>query len=106
MNSEVTLAQDERLCSNCDISKLEISGEFANAVVPEKSKAMLKNMKSGEQTEISLGDEFLTNNLYCAVVNGMVRPEELMIRRIVNRYGATKIKLTEAIRMISPYLFT
>lgn len=46
-----------------------------------------------------LGDEFLTNNLYCAVVNEMVRPEELMIRRIVNRYGATKIKLTEAIRM-------
>lgn len=46
-----------------------------------------------------LGDEFLTNNLYCAVVDEMVRPEELMIRRIVNRYGATKIKLTEAIRM-------
>lgn len=42
---------------------------------------------------------WLTNNLYCAVVNEMVRPEELMIRRIVNRYGATKIKLTEAIRM-------
>lgn len=42
---------------------------------------------------------WLTNNLYCAVVNEKVRPEELMIRRIVNRYGATKIKLTEAIRM-------
>lgn len=52
-----------------------------------------------------LDNGWLTNNLYCAVVGEMVRPEELMIRRIVNRYGETKIKLTEAICMteeISP----
>jgi hypothetical protein len=46
-----------------------------------------------------LGNGWLTNNLYCAVVDEMVRPEELMIRRIVNRYGVTKIKLTEALWM-------
>lgn len=46
-----------------------------------------------------LGNGFLTNNLYCKVVEEMVRPEELLIRRIVNRYGATKIKLTEALCM-------
>lgn len=46
-----------------------------------------------------LDNGWLTNNLYCKVVEEMVRPEELMIRRIVNRYGATKIKLTEAICM-------
>jgi hypothetical protein len=46
-----------------------------------------------------LGDGFLTNNLYCKVVEEMVRPEELMIRRIVNRYGVTKFKLTEALWM-------
>ena len=46
-----------------------------------------------------LGDDFLTNNLYCTIVEEKVRPEELMIRRIVNRYGVTKIKLTEALRM-------
>lgn len=52
-----------------------------------------------------LDNGWLTNNLFCAVVGEMVRPEELMIRRIVNRYGETKIKLTEAICMteeISP----
>lgn len=52
-----------------------------------------------------LDGRWLTNNLFCAVVGEMVRPEELMIRRIVNRYGETKIKLTEAICMtgeISP----
>lgn len=46
-----------------------------------------------------LGNGFLTNNLYCKVVEEMIRPEELMIRRIVNRYGVTKIKLTEALWM-------
>lgn len=47
------------------------------------------------------GENFLTDNLYCAVVGENIRPEELMIRRIVNRYEVTKIKLTEAIRMTS-----
>lgn len=46
-----------------------------------------------------LNGRWLTNNIYCKVVEEMVRPEELMIRRIVNRYGVTKIKLTEAIWM-------
>ena len=46
-----------------------------------------------------LGNGFLTNNLYCKVVEEMIRPEVLMIRRIVNRYGVTKIKLTEALWM-------
>lgn len=46
-----------------------------------------------------LDGRWLTNNLYCKVVEEMIRPEELMIRRIVNRYGVTKIKLTEALWM-------
>lgn len=53
-----------------------------------------------------LGEKFLKNDLYCAVVDENVRPEELMIRRIVNRYGETKIKLTEGIKMtgeINPF---
>lgn len=48
---------------------------------------------------------WLTNNLYCTIVNSSIRPEELMIRRIVNRYRVTKIKLSEALQMtgtISP----
>ena len=46
-----------------------------------------------------LDGRWLTDNIFCKVVNEMVRPEELMIRRIVNRYGETKIKLTESICM-------
>lgn len=46
-----------------------------------------------------LGDGWLTNNLYCKVVDAMIRPEELLIRRIVNRYSETKVKLTESLKM-------
>lgn len=57
------------------------------------------NQDGATYSKALLGDGFLTDNLYCAVVGKDVRPEELMIRRIVNRYGETKIKLTEGIRM-------
>ena len=50
-------------------------------------------------SKLLLNGDWLKDNLYCAVVNEYIRPEELMIRRIVNRYGETKIKLTEALCM-------
>lgn len=63
------------------------------------------NADGSSFSKVMMGEGWLTNNLFYAVVGEMVRPEELMIRRIVNRYGETKIKLTEAICMtgeISP----
>lgn len=63
------------------------------------------NADGATYSKVLLDGDWLTDNLYSAVVGEYVRPEELMIRRIVNRYGATKIKLTEAICMtdaISP----
>ena len=57
------------------------------------------NADGASYSKALLGDNFLTNNLYCTVVGENIRPEELMIRRIVNRYGETKIKLTEALCM-------
>lgn len=57
------------------------------------------NADGATYSKALLGERWLTNNLYCAIVGEMVRPEELLIRRIVNRYGVTKIKLTEALQM-------
>ena len=57
------------------------------------------NADGATYSKALLGEKWLTNNLYCAIVGEMVRPEELLIRRIVNRYGVTKIKLTEALQM-------
>lgn len=46
-------------------------------------------------SKVLLGDEYLTNNLYSFIENTLVRPEEHLIRRLIKRYGATKIKLTQ-----------
>ena len=75
---------NEAYMSDADEISFEISSYNADGA--SYSKALIDNA-------------WLTNNLYCAVVGENVRPEELMIRRIVNRYGATKIKLTEALCM-------
>ena len=56
------------------------------------------NADGATYSKALLGESWLTNNLFCAVVGEMVRPEELMIKRIVNRYEVTKIKLTEGLR--------
>lgn len=57
------------------------------------------NSDGATYSKALLGESWLTNNLFCKVVEEYIRPEELLIRRIVNRYGETKIKLTEALRM-------
>lgn len=55
------------------------------------------NKDGATYSKALLNDDFLESNLYCAIVSDYIRPEELMIRRIVNRYEVTKIKLTEAL---------
>ncbi len=59
------------------------------------------NADGATYSKALLSAGWVTDNLYCAIAGRAVRPEEMMIRRIVNRYGASKIKLTEAIRMTS-----
>jgi len=75
---------NEEYMSDCDEIEFEI-GSY--------------NKDGATYSKALLGDDFLTDNLYCAIVEEMVRPEEFLIRRIVNRYGVTKIKLTEAIQV-------
>lgn len=53
-----------------------------------------------------LNGSFLTGNLYSAIEEKPVRPEEALIRRIISRYQATKIKLTQNIKnseLIHPF---
>lgn len=57
------------------------------------------NADGASYSKAMIDGGWLTDNLYCAVVGKTIRPEELMIRRIVNRYGVTKIKLTEALQI-------
>ena len=44
------------------------------------------------------GSDYLKDNLYSVIEDKLVRPEEALIRRIINRYYSTKIKLTQQIQ--------
>lgn len=56
-------------------------------------------------SKVTMDNEYLTNNLYCGITATSVRPEEFLIRRIVDHYSTTKIKLTQVIKNanIKPY---
>lgn len=56
-------------------------------------------------SKVVMGDGYLENNLYCGITGGNVRPEELFIRRVIDHYSATKIKLTQVLKRadIKPY---
>lgn len=41
--------------------------------------------------------QYLTDNLYCSHVSGNVRLEEILIKRIVNQYKSTKLKLSQQV---------
>ena len=49
-------------------------------------------------SKVLLGDNYLENNLYASVAEELIRPEELLIRRIVNRYDVTRVKLIQVIQ--------
>lgn len=52
-------------------------------------------------SKVMLGDKYLESNLYASVAEELIRPEELLIRRIVNRYDVPRIKLTQTIQETS-----
>lgn len=51
-------------------------------------------------SKVMLGDDYLTDNLYSAIEETKIRPEELLIRRIIKRYSTPHIKLTQVIKAI------
>lgn len=57
-------------------------------------------------SKVTIGDGYLTNNLYCGITGANIRPEELLIRRIVDHYSAPKIKLTQVLKKADIKPFT
>lgn len=51
-------------------------------------------------SKIMLNGDYLTDNLYNCILDETIRPEELLITRLVNHYRATKIKLTQVIKNV------
>lgn len=49
-------------------------------------------------SKVMIGNNYLTDNLYSAIEEKLIRPEEQLIRRIISRYSDTHIKLTQEIQ--------
>lgn len=76
----------------------EINEDYINELDEIEFKISSYNNDGACYSKVLLGNEYLTDNLYSAIVSKPIRPEEHLIQRIVNRYGATNIKLTQVIR--------
>lgn len=48
-------------------------------------------------SKVLLGNDFITDNIYEGINHAVVRPENLLLRRIVNQYEDPKIKLTQVL---------
>ena len=49
-------------------------------------------------SKVMLGNDYLKDNLYNCILDGTIRPEEMMITRCINHYSATRVKLTQEIK--------
>lgn len=75
-----------------------INEDYINELDEIEFKISSYNNDGACYSKVLLGNDYLTNNLYSAVMGKQIRPEEQLIHRIVNRYSATNIKLTQVIR--------
>lgn len=72
-----------------------VNESYVNPLDEIEFKISSYNNDGACYSKVMLGDNYLTDNLYSAIEGGAVRPEEHLIRRIVNQYSATKNKLTQ-----------
>lgn len=75
-----------------------INEDYINELDEIEFKISSYNNDGACYSKVLIGDKYLTNNLYSEVMKEPTRPEEQLIHRIVNRYGATHIKLTQVIK--------
>jgi hypothetical protein len=71
---------------------------FANELDEIDEKISSYNYDGLCYSKVLLNDDYLTDNLYSAIEDTTVRPEEALIRRIINFYSAPKIKLTQVLQ--------
>lgn len=77
-----------------------INEEFINELDEIEFKISSYNNDGACHSKVIWDDDYLTDNLYSAIENVNVRPEEQLIRRVVKRYNAPRIKLTQIIKAV------
>lgn len=75
-----------------------VNESFINGLDEIEFKISSYNNDGACHSKVLLSDDYLKDNLYSSIENALVRPEEQLIRRIINQYGATKIKLTQVLK--------
>ena len=74
-----------------------INEDYINELDEIEFKISSYNNDGACYSKVMLGDNYLTDNLYSSIEQKLVRPEEHLIRRIINQYGYTKTKLTQVL---------
>ena len=74
-----------------------VNEDYINELDEIEFKISSYNNDGACYSKVMLGDNYLTDNLYSSIEQKLVRPEEHLIRRIINQYGYTKTKLMQVL---------
>lgn len=85
-------ADSDRLYENV------INEDYINPLEDIEMKISSYNDDGACYSKVLLEDVYLKDNLYNGITAEKVRPEEFLIRRIINQYSATRFKLSLAIK--------
>ena len=83
-----------------------VNENYINELDEIEFKISSYNNDGSCHSKVLLGKNYLEDNLYCGITGGNIRPEELLIRRIIDHYSATKIKLTQVLKKADIKPFT
>jgi hypothetical protein len=75
-----------------------VNGSYVTSADDIEFKISSYNNDGACYSKVMFGSDYLKDNLYSVIEDKLVRPEEALIRRIINRYSSTKIKLTQQIQ--------
>lgn len=77
-----------------------LNEDYINELDEIEFKISSYNNDGACYSKVMLGDKYLEDNLYSGIEEKTIRPEEQLIRRIINRYSGTHIKLTQEIQEV------
>ena len=74
-----------------------VNSDYINELDEIEEKISSYNHDGLCYSKVLLGNDFITDNLYDGINHEVVRPENLLLRRIVNQYADPKIKLSQVL---------
>ena len=74
-----------------------VNSDYINELDEIEEKISSYNHDGLCYSKVLLGSDFITDNLYEGINHEVVRPENLLLRRIVNQYADPKLKLSQVL---------